>query len=218
MRNQLVGLVAVAAIGAACSNSETTSPPVVASVTMVPGAHRLHVGDTTIWVLSPFQLAAVLKDAGGNVLSIIQIGQSVVWTSSDTTVAPVNLGGRVTAVKAGSATITAAIEGKSATSDITVTPVSLTSVSVSPATDSVNAGSSVQLKAWPIDATGDTLVAKRTTWTSSDTTLAKVTNTDSLGVVKGSNTGVVKGVAAGTATITATVAGVSGTASMKVKP
>jgi uncharacterized protein YjdB len=47
--------------------------------------------------------------------------------------------------------------------------------------------------------------------------VAKVTNTDSLGVAPG-NTGVIKGVAAGTVTITATIAGVSGTGSMKVKP
>ena len=95
MRKRLVGLVAAAAIFAACSSNDTTSTPaVVASVTMVPGSYRLHVGDTTIWVLSPFQLAAVLKDAGGNVLSAIQTGQTVIWTSSDTTVAPVRPTGR----------------------------------------------------------------------------------------------------------------------------
>jgi len=218
MRKRLVGLVAAAAIFAACSSNDTTSTPaVVASVTMVPGAYRLHVGDTTIWVLSPFQLAAVLKDAGGNVLSVIQTGQTVIWTSSDTTVAPVRPTGIVTAKAAGSTTITAAIEGKSGTSNITVTPVSLASVSVSPAPDSVIVGSSVSLKAWPLDATGDTLVAKKTKWASSDTLVAILTNTDSLGVATG-NTGVVKGIAAGTVTITATVAGVSGTGSMKVKP
>jgi uncharacterized protein YjdB len=47
--------------------------------------------------------------------------------------------------------------------------------------------------------------------------VAKVTNTDSLGLATGT-TGVIRGIAAGTVTITATVAGVSGTGSMKVKP
>ena len=159
----------------------------------------------------------MLKDAAGNVLSVIQTGQTVDWTSSAPSVGTVAQSGLVTAVAPGSTTITAAIEGKSGTSDIAVTTVSLASVSVSPSPDSVNVGSSVTLKAWPIDATGDTLVQKRTTWTSSDTLVAKVTNADSVGVATGRN-GVIKGIAAGTVTITATVAGVSGTGSMKVKP
>ncbi len=218
MKRVLVGVVAATAIFAACSNDNTTStPPVVASVTMVPTAYRLHVSADTTWVLNPFQVAAVLKDAAGNVLSVIQTGQTVDWTSSAPSVGTVAQSGLVTAVAPGSTTITAAIEGKSGTSDIAVTTVSLASVSVSPSPDSVNVGSSVTLKAWPIDATGDTLVQKRTTWTSSDTLVAKVTNADSVGVATGRN-GVIKGIAAGTVTITATVAGVSGTGSMKVKP
>jgi len=184
---------------------------------VVPTAYRLDVSADTTWVLNPFQVAAVLKDAAGNVLSVIQTGQTVDWTSSAPSVGTVAQSGLVTAVAPGSTTITAAIEGKSGTSDIAVTTVSLASVSVSPSPDSVNVGSSVTLKAWPIDATGDTLVQKRTTWTSSDTLVAKVTNADSVGVATGRN-GVIKGIAAGTVTITATVAGVSGTGSMKVKP
>jgi len=163
------------------------------------------------------QLAAVLKDAGGNVLSVIQTGESVVWTSSDNTVAAVSAGGIVTAKKTGSATITATIEGESSTSAVTVDTVSVATVSVSPAIDSVNVGSSVNLKAWPRDASGDTLVAKSTIWTSSDTSVAIVSNADSLGVATG-NVGAIQGLAAGTATITAKIAGVSGTASMRVKP
>ena len=217
MKKVLVGLVAAAAIIAACSSDNTTStPPVVASVTMVPTADTALGGDTVL-IIPTAQLAAVLKDANGNVLSVIQTGQTVDWTSSAPSVGTVAQSGLVTAVAPGSTTITAAIEGKSGTSDIAVTTVSLASVSVSPSPDSVNVGSSVTLKAWPIDATGDTLVQKRTTWTSSDTLVAKVTNADSVGVATGRN-GVIKGIAAGTVTITATVAGVSGTGSMKVKP
>ena len=217
MTKVFVGVVAAAAIIAACSSDNTTAtPPVVASVTMVPALDTALGGDTML-VIPTAQLAAVLKDANGNVLSVIQTGQTVDWTSSAPSVGTVAQSGLVTAVAPGSTTITAAIEGKSGTSDIAVTTVSLASVSVSPSPDSVNVGSSVTLKAWPIDATGDTLVQKRTTWTSSDTLVAKVTNADSVGVATGRN-GVIKGIAAGTVTITATVAGVSGTGSMKVKP
>jgi len=214
---QLVGILAAAAIIAACSNDKTTSTPVVASVTMVPPSDTVQVGDTMLKLRRVAQLAAVLKDAGGNVLSVIQTGESVVWTSSDNTVAAVSAGGIVTAKKTGSATITATIEGKSSTSAVTVDTVSVATVSVSPAIDSVNVGSSVNLKAWPRDASGDTLVAKSTIWTSSDTSVAIVSNADSLGVATG-NVGAIQGLAAGTATITAKIAGVSGTASMRVKP
>jgi len=214
---QLVGILAAAAIIAACSNDKTTSTPVVASVTMVPPSDTVQVGDTMLKLRRVAQLAAVLKDAGGNVLSVIQTGESVVWTSSDGTVAAVSAGGIVTAKKTGSATITATIEGESSTSAVTVDTVSVATVSVSPAIDSVNVGSSVNLKAWPRDASGDTLVAKSTIWTSSDTSVAIVSNADSLGVATG-NVGAIQGLAAGTATITAKIAGVSGTASMRVKP
>ena len=217
MTKQLVGILAAAAIIAACSNDKTTSTPVVASVTMVPPSDTVQVGDTMLNLRRVAQLAAVLKDAGGNVLSVIQTGESVVWTSSDNTVAAVSAGGIVTAKKTGSATITATIEGESSTSAVTVDTVSVATVSVSPAIDSVNVGSSVNLKAWPRDASGDTLVAKSTIWTSSDTSVAIVSNADSLGVATG-NVGAIQGLAAGTATITAKIAGVSGTASMRVKP
>jgi uncharacterized protein YjdB len=218
MRKSLVGLVAAAAIIAACSSDNTTStPPVVASVTMVPTSDSGQVGDTSLRLRRAVQLAAVLKDAAGNVLSVIQTGQTVDWTSSAPTVATVAQSGVVTTVATGSATVTAAIEGQSGTSAVKVDTVSVAAVHVSPTPDSVLVDSTVHLKAWPLTATGDTLTAVFTIWTSSDTTVAQVSNADSAGVAPG-NTADVTGIAAGTVTITATVAGVSGTGSMKVKP
>ena len=219
MKKVLVGLVAAAAIIAACSSDNTTAtPPVVASVTMVPALDTALGGDTML-VIPTAQLAAVLKDANGNVLSVIQTGQTVDWTSSAPSVARVGQNGKVRGVTLGLATITAAIEGKSNSAAITVDSlVIVATVHVSPATDSVRVDSTVSLKAWPLDAAGDTLQAAFTIWTSSDTTLAKVSNANSTTGVAPGNTAQVKGRAAGTVTITATVAGVSGTGSMKVKP
>ncbi len=88
-------------------------------------------------------------------------------------------------------------------------------VHVAPATDSVRVDSTVTLTAWPLDAAGDTLTAAFTIWTSSDTLVATVAGADS---VVPDNTATIQGVAAGTVTITAKIAGVSGTGSMKVKP
>ncbi len=222
MRKVLVGLVAAAAIIAACSSDNTTAtPPVVASVTMVPALDTALGGDTML-VIPTAQLAAVLKDANGNVLSVIQTGQTVDWTSSAPSVARVGQNGKVRGLTLGSTTITAAIEGKSNSAAITVDSLLIVAtVHVTPATDSVRVDSTVTLTAWPLDAAGDTLTAAFTIWTSSDTALAKVSNADTaqatLGVAPG-NTAQVTGSAAGTVTITAKIVGVSGTGSMKVKP
>ena len=218
MKKVLVGLVAAAAIIAACSSDNTTAtPPVVASVTMVPALDTALGGDTML-VIPTAQLAAVLKDANGNVLSVIQTGQTVDWTSSAPSVARVGQNGKVRGLTLGSTTITAAIEGKSNSAAITVDSLLIVAtVHVTPATDSVRVDSTVTLRAWPLDAAGDTLTAAFTIWTSSDTLLAKVSNADNTGVVP-DNTAQVKGRAAGTVTITAKIAGVSGTGSMKVKP
>jgi len=217
MKKLLVWRVAAAAVVAACSNDTTTTTPVVATVTVVPASDSAQVVGVNDTMLVPRveHLAAVLKDAGGNVLSIIQIGQAVVWTSSDTAIAKVDPYGVVTGRAAGSATITAASEGKSGTSAAKVIAVSVVTVSVKP--DSVRVDSTVTIQAAPLDARGDTLVALKMIWSSSDTTVAIVNNADSLGVVTG-HTASIKGIAAGTATITAKISGVSGTAAVKVKP
>jgi len=91
----------------------TSAPVPVASVTVTPSSASVPVGQTV-------QLSATPKDANGNPLS----GRAVTWSSSDTAIATVNASGRVTAKAPGSATITAASEGKSGTSAITVPPPS----------------------------------------------------------------------------------------------
>jgi len=108
------GTLKVDAVFGALSNIATSSTwavvAPVASVSVAPGPASLLVGGTQ-------QLAATLKDASGNVLT----GRSVAWTSSNAAVATIGGSGLVTAIAAGSATITAASGGKSGTATITVT-------------------------------------------------------------------------------------------------
>ena len=166
----------------------------VASVTVSPASASLQVGQTT-------QLTATPKDASGNPLS----GRVVTWASNNTTVATVSGSGLVSAKAAGSATITATSEGQNGTSSITVTQVPVATVTVSPASASVQVGLTVQLSATTKDANGNTLTGRSVTWSSSDTTIAKV-----------SGSGLVTARAAGSAIITATSEGKSGTSAITV--
>ncbi len=84
-------------------------------------------------------------------------------------------------------------------------PVPVASVTVSPATASVTVGQTVQLTATPRDAAGNPLSGRAVAWVSSATRVATV-----------SGSGLVAGVAAGTATITASSEGQSGTAAVTV--
>jgi hypothetical protein len=110
-------------------------------------------------------------------------------------------------VAAGSATVTATSEGQSGSAAITVTPtpVPVASVSVSPASASVTTGQTVQLTATPRDANGTALAGRVVTWSSGNTAAATV-----------NGSGLVTGVAAGSATITATSEGKGGTAPITV--
>src|SRR6266705_2868425 len=168
----------------------------VNSVTVTPASASIQQGQT-------IQLTATPKDANGNALT----GRVVTWSSSNTAVASVNAGGCVTTGAAGSATITAASEGKSGTAAITVTSVPVASVTVSPASASVPEGQTVQLTATPRDANGNPLTGRVVSWSSSNTSVATV-----------NGSGVVSGVVAGSATITATSEGQSGTAAITVTP
>ncbi|SRR6266851_3888842 len=166
----------------------------VASVTVSPATASIMVGQTV-------QLGATPKDANGNVLT----GRVVTWTSNNPGVATVNGTGLVTALAAGTAIITAACESATSTAAITVTNVPVASVMVSPATASVTVGQTVQLTATPKDANGNPLSGRSITWA-----------TNNAGVATVSGSGLVPGVAVGSATITATSEGKNGTAAIVV--
>ena len=119
--------------------------------------------------------------------------KTVSWSSSDGAVATVE-DGVVTAVAAGTATITVTTTdgGFTATCAVTVeaATVAVTGVTVSPKTDTIAVSDTITLTATvaPENATN-----KAVTWSSSDDAIATVTDA-----------GVVEGKSAGTATITVT--------------
>jgi uncharacterized protein YjdB len=168
----------------------------VASVTVTPSSASVAIGRTV-------QLTATPKDASGNPLT----GRAISWSSSDNTIATVSSSGLVTGVVAGSVTITATSEGTSGTASIAVSGVPVASVTVSPASASVQAGQTQQLTATLKDANGNVLTGRTVAWSSNNTTVATV-----------NGTGLVTAKVAGSATITAMSEGQSGTAAMTVTP
>jgi uncharacterized protein YjdB len=186
-------------VATASTPSQTAPPPVVGSVTVAPSAPSVVVGATTT-------LQATVKDEGGNVMT----GQSIAWSSSNTAVATVSASGVVTGAAAGSATITAASGGKSGNATVTVTaapppPPVVTTVTVAPSAPSVNIGATVTLTATVKDAQGNVMTGQTISWSTSNASVATV-----------SGSGVVSGVAAGSATITATCSSKTGTSSVTV--
>jgi uncharacterized protein YjdB len=147
------------------------------------------------------QLTGVAYDAGQNILS----DRAIIWSSSNTAVATIDVNGMVTAVAPGTATLTGTAEGKSDVATITVTQAPVASVVVTPNPLSMSVGQTTQLTATTADANGTVVTGRIVAWTSSDSGVAKV-----------STDGVVTAVSSGSAVITATSEGKSGTATITV--
>lgn len=189
-----IGTVTITASSGGKSGTATiTVTDPVASVTLAPVSKTITAGDTTT-------ISATLRDAAGAVVT----GRQVAWASSDTTIAKVSAAGLVTGEGAGTATITATSEGKSATAGITVT-VPVASVLVAPASLTITYFDTTTITATPRSSNGTALPGRVVTWSSSDTTIAKV-----------SAAGLVSAGGVGTATISATSEGQTGNAAITV--
>jgi len=151
-------------------------------------------GQNEIGLGKSVQLAAAVTPAK-------PANKKLLWSSSDTTIATVNASGKVTAKKAGTATITAASTDGSAikgTFSITVMPHAATSVTITGAKviDLAAADKTTQLSAVVNPSDASQLV----TWTSGSKKIATVN----------AATGKVTGLKAGTVTITAAATDGSG--------
>ena len=105
------GIATLAACGGGGESATgVPTPAPVASISLSAPATTLTVGQST-------QIVVVLRDAKGTALS----GRLVSYASSAPNVASVNAAGSVTAVTAGTASISATSEGKTASLTLTVT-------------------------------------------------------------------------------------------------
>jgi len=172
----------------------TVTQGAVATVSVSPGPLTITAGQTS-------QLTATARDANNNLVT----GRPVTWTSDNAAVATVSSTGLLTAVASGTATVTATVDGKTGTAAITVSNVPVASVTLQPPGANMAKGSSVQFSAVVKDVNGTVVTNCVVTWASSNTSVVVV---DQFGVASA--------VGAGTATVSATCDGVTGTAPVSV--
>ena len=190
-------IVTASSEGVTGSTTITVNPPPVATVAIDPTTATLVVGQNRA-------LTANVRDAAGNVLT----GRTVTWSSNNTGVATVSASGQVSAVSAGTATITATSEGRSGTATITVTPAPVASITLTPSTQtSIAVGGTQAFSATMRDANGNVLVGRTVSWSSSNTAVASI-----------SAGGLALGLAPGTTIITGTSEGQAASVALVVTP
>ena len=199
----VTGVAAGTATVSATSEGQTgaatitvNAAPVVSTITITPSSANVIVGATTT-------LNAVAIDQYGNPMP----GAPIAWSSSDTGTATVSATGVVTGVAVGSATITATSGAVSRNASVTVQPVPVDHIVVTPADTTINVGRTVGYVATVYDANNNVLTGRTVTWSSSRSSR----------VLINSSTGVALGIrSTGTVTITASSGGKSGTATIRV--
>jgi uncharacterized protein YjdB len=188
--------------GLSGSASITVSAPAktLTAIAVTPATASILAGAT-----QQFTATATYSDS-----STADVSSSAAWTSSNAATAKINPAGLASALAAGSATITAVLNGVtgSATLAVSAAPKTLSSVTVTPATASIAQQSTQQFTAtaaYSDGSKGD--VTSSVTWTGSNPAAATV-----------NAAGLATGVAVGSATITATLGGIHGTAALTVTP
>ena len=158
------------------------------------------------------QVGAAAYDASGAVIA----GKTISYTSSNSAIATMSATGLLTGVTPGGVTITAAVDGFSLSTQVTVVsavgttapkPGKVARVAVSLSKASMTIGDSAQASAAAFDSTGTVVTGVAVGW-SVPATATTIANVDA--------TGKVKSMAAGSASIVATVSGITGSASVTV--
>jgi uncharacterized protein YjdB len=163
----------------------------VTGVRILPqqSVHVVRLGQTK-------QLTAECLNAAQQVLT----GRTVTWNSGSPTVATVSQSGLVSALALGNATITATCDNVNAQVTAQVTPVPVSSVSITPPGLSLAQGTQGQLQAVARDSANNvlSLQGRQVLWSSNNLPVASV-----------STQGVVAGVSVGIAQVTVAVDGVT---------
>ncbi|MBA3890239.1 MAG: Ig-like domain-containing protein [Gemmatimonadaceae bacterium] len=187
-----LGLLSACTIDRQGGTTEPDPSP-VASVAMTVPDGLLRIGGTIL-------LAAAAFDAAG-----AAVDRPIAWASSDPSVARVDATGRVTGIAAGVTRITATSDTRQAATVVTVVyPVH--AISLTAPAQVIGIGGTSQFSATVSDGVG-AVVVRLVEWTTSNPAVATV-----------SANGLVTGVGAGIATISASSEGITGSVTVTVIP
>ncbi len=167
----------------------TVSAATIKSIHVTPATASFAKGTS-------LQLAAsaVLTDGSSQ-----DVTSSVTWSSAQMSVCTVSASALASAVNAGTCSATATSGAVSDSAALTVTPATLSNITITPPNPSVNSGGSVQLKATGTFSDGSTQdMTSSLTYSSSKPAVATV-----------SSSGLLHGLAPGSATVTASLGSVS---------
>lgn len=195
-------------VQASCDGLSSSVVPITVSnvvshkLEITPASASINVGGSQQFTARYYTITNGVSDGGTDVTS------SASWSSSNTSVATVSAGS-VSGRAAGSSTITATYAGSSATAAISVSNVVTYSLEVSPTSATINVGGTKAFTAKYYTITNGvknagTDVTASASWSTSSSATATVSK------------GTVTGVKGGSATITATYSGATGSATVTV--
>jgi uncharacterized protein YjdB len=190
----------MAGCGGGSSGSSPSATPTLSSISLAPQNTILAAGLTRQFVAT-----GVYSDGSKH-----DISSSVSWSAGTSAIASISSSGALTAVGAGSTTITATFDGVSGTTTLTVSPATLATISVTPGAPGIAKETQQQFAATGIYTDGSKHdLTSLVTWSSASTSVATISNvTGTLGLASA--------VAAGSTLITAALSGVSGSTSLTV--
>jgi hypothetical protein len=191
-------LLAALTAGLACAGGEDNTGVggvLIVSQVEVDGGNRL------VLIGGTLQLQATPRTSTG----IPVPGKTVAWSSSNNGIAPISDTGLLTGVAPGTVTVTARVDGVSGSVNVEVRPVPVAAVEVTTGAATIEAGQTTTAQAVARDSVGGLLTGRPVSWSSSNPSVATV-----------SPAGVVTGMAAGSASIIATIEGRTGSATLAV--
>jgi hypothetical protein len=192
----LVVLLACGGDGASSPEPVAPSGPVVTTIVIATPEGPLEVGGT-------LALSAEVRDQAGTPIT----GKTLTWASANRAVATVSNAGVVTGVSPGLAAITASVDSKTGSANVSVTQVPVFTVTIEPLAAPAVAGETTPLTVVLRDEDGNELLGRQVVWSSSAALVATV---DASGRLVATSPGVT--------TITASSEGVSGTLPVTVTP
>jgi hypothetical protein len=188
----------VSGVSGTATVNVTAATKTVKSIAVSPATASVAVGAT-----QQFTATATYSDG-----STANVSSTAAWTVATTSVATISSAGLSTAVATGSTAVTASQSGVSGTATLTVTAATkiVKSIAVSPATASVAVGATQQFTATATYSDGSTAnVSSTAAWTVATTSVATI-----------SSAGLSTAVATGSTAVTASLSGVSGSATLTV--